>query len=530
MANPKAFPCDGGAIRSIAGVPACVSRKAWVLAAAVLGSTMAIVDESVVNIALPSIERDLATTLSTMQWVITAYTLCMSALLLVGGAAADRLGRRRIYLVGVTVFALASIVCGVAPDVPVLLAARATQGIGAALLVPCSLALIGASFDEKERGVAIGVWSGASAIAAGAAPLLGGWLVDHVSWRAIFLINPLVAIPTLWITVTEVPESRNEDSPPGIDWRGALLAFAGLGCIVHALISSAQVGWQHLQVAATLSLGLLLLGGFVLAERASRSPMMPLELFRSRIFSGVNVLTLLLYGALGGAFFFLPFLLIQARGYSATAAGAAYLPFTLVIGVLSRWSGGLLDRFGARGPLVIGPTLAALGFASLAMTGRPYWMTLLSMTLLGLGMAVTVAPLTATVLDAVPTNRAGVASGINNAVAAVGSLLVIALLGSLVLIVFNHSLDQRLATAHASPAIAQEVATARTGFVITSIPSGISSQERELARALVVASLVTSVRVALWIAAALALLATLSAALTFRTQLTPGPKPAISGS
>jgi EmrB/QacA subfamily drug resistance transporter len=477
---------------------------------------MAFVDESVVNVALPRIESSLETTLSAMQWVVNAYTLCMSALLLVGGAAADQFGRRRIFLIGVTVFAVASIGCGLAKDVSVLVGARSAQGIGAALLVPCSLALIGASFDEKERGAAIGVWSGASAIAAGAAPLLGGSLVDHLSWRAIFLINPLVAIPALWITLAVVPESRDENASRAIDWRGALLAFAGLGCVVHALISFSQVQWKQSTVIIVLAAGLILLGGFVLVERGSRAPMMPLELFRSRIFSGVNLLTLLLYGALGGAFFFLPFLLIQARGYSATTAGAAYLPFTLVLGILSRWSGGLLDRFGPRSPLVIGPTLTALGLASLAVAGRPYWITLLSMTLLGFGMAVAVAPLTATVLNSVPANRTGVASGINNAVAAVGSLLLIAILGSLALGVFHQSLDQHLMTAQASRAVAQTVATARSGFVITSMPEGLSGPEREVAHSIVADSLAATVRIAFWIAAMLALVSALSAALTFQ--------------
>jgi EmrB/QacA subfamily drug resistance transporter len=323
---------------------------------------MAFVDESVVNVALPRVESDLATTLPAMQWVINAYTLSMSALLLVGGAAGDQFGRRRVFVIGVTVFAVASVACAIAGGVPALIAARAVQGAGAALLVPCSLALIGASFDEKDRGAAIGVWSGASAIAAGAAPLVGGWLVDHVSWRAIFLINPLLAIPTLWITMGEVPESRDPSAPPVIDWRGTLLAFAGLGCLVYGLISSSQLGWQHLSVIIVLAAGITSLVGFVLVERGSRWPMMPLELFRSRTFSGVNLLTLLLYGALGAAFFFLPFLLIQARGWSATATGIVYIPFALVLGISSRWSGGLLDRFGARRPLIAGPTLAALGF------------------------------------------------------------------------------------------------------------------------------------------------------------------------
>jgi EmrB/QacA subfamily drug resistance transporter len=513
LGNPKAFPCDQGAIRSSPSVPACAARKSWVLAAAVLGSTLAFVDESVVNVALPRIESDLHTTLPAMQWVINAYTLCMSALLLIGGAAADQFGRRRIFLIGVTVFAAASLGCGFSGNASLLVAARAVAGVGAALLVPCSLALIGASFDEQERGAAIGVWSGATAIAAGAAPLLGGSLVDHVTWRAIFLINPLLAIPTVWIAVTKVPESRDPNASPVIDWRGGVLVFAGLGLLVHALTSSSQLGWQHAAVIVSLAAAVALLVAFVFAEGASRWPMMPLELFRSRIFCGVNLLTLLLYGALGAAFFFLPFLLIQARGHSATAAGAAYLPFTLVLGVLSRWSGGLLDRFGARGPLTIGPALAALGFLSLS-AGGPYWATLLSMTLLGFGMAITVAPLTATVLNAVPAHRTGVASGINNAVAAVGSLLAVAVLGSLALGTFSRSLDRHLAAAHAPSAVVQAVHAARGAFAIPAMPAGLSGPEQELGRSVIRDSLVVTVRLVLWTAAVLALASALSAALT----------------
>lgn len=514
MGNPKAFPCDEAVIRSSPGVPACASRKSWVLAAAVLGSTMAFVDESVVNVALPRMESDLATTLSAMQWVINAYTLCMSALLLVGGAAADQFGRRRIFLIGVTIFAVASVGCGLATDVPVLLGARAAQGIGGALLVPCSLALIGASFDEKERGAAIGIWSGASAIAAGAAPLLGGWLVDHLSWRAIFLINPLVAIPTVWITLSVVPESRDPNAPPVLDWRGALLAFAGLGLLVHGLISLSQLEPKHWAAILWLAAGAIVLVGFVLAERHSRGPMMPLELFRSRLFSGVNLLTLLLYGALGGAFFFLPFLLIQALGYSATATGAVYIPFTLVLGALSRWSGGLLDRFGARRPLIAGPTLTALGFLALSSSAQHYWTLLLSMTLLGIGMAITVAPLTATVLNAVPPNRTGVASGINNAVASVGSLVMIAAFGAVALGLFDRSLDQGLAAAQASDSVAQAVHAARGAFIIPQMPAGLSGRERELAHSIVVNALTSTVRIAMCSAAILALASALSAALT----------------
>lgn len=435
MISSKAQPCAAEVIRSTRGTSACPKRdKAWVLAAAVLGSTMAFVDESVVNVALPTIEADLGTTLAAMQWVINAYTLCMSALLLIGGAAADRFGRRRLFLIGIVTFTLASIACGFAPDIAALIGARAIQGVGAALLIPCSLAIIGAAFNEQERGAAIGIWSGASALAAGAGPLLGGWLVDHLSWRAIFLINPLIAIPTLWIAVRRLPESGDPTAHAGLDWRGAVLAFGGLGGLVYGLITASRLGWQDMTVVGSLMAGALLLLGLVLEERRSRAPMMPLRLFGSRSFSGVNLLTLFLYGALGGAFFLLPFLLIQAHGFSATAAGAVYLPFTLVLAVLSRWSGGLVDRFGARRPLIIGPLITAVGFALLAVVSgeRAYWVYLGPMIVLGFGMAITVAPLTTTVINSVKERETGVASGINNVVAAVASLLVIAVLGTLV--------------------------------------------------------------------------------------------------
>lgn len=404
------------------------------LAAAVLGSTMAFVDGSVVNVALPSIQANLGAPLSSMQWVINAYTLCMSALLLLGGAAADRFGRRRLFLIGLGTFALASIGCGLAPGIVALIAARAVQGVAAALLIPCSLAIIGAAFDQGERGAAIGIWSGASALAAGAGPLLGGWLIDHLSWRAIFLINPLIALAALWIAMLRLPESSDPAARAALDWRGAVLAFAGLGSLVYGLIGASRLGWRDAMVLGALALSTLLLLGFVLEERRSAAPMMPLRLFRSRIFSGVNLLTLFLYGALGGAFFFLPFLLIRAHGFSATAAGTVYLPFTLVLGVLSRWSGGLADRFGARRPLIVGPVIVAAGFALLAAVSseQRFWVYLVPMVVVGLGMAIAVAPLTTTVINSVNERETGAASAINNVVAAVAGLVVIAVLGTLV--------------------------------------------------------------------------------------------------
>jgi len=514
VSNPRTLPAEEGAIRASHSDPGCASRRAWVLAAAVTGSTLASIDESVVNIALPRIESDLHASLAAMQWVINAYTLSMSALLLVGGAAADRFGRRLMFVTGVSVFAAASLACGFAPGVPLLIGARIIQGVAAALLIPCSLALIGAAYEEQERGAAIGIWAGASAISAGAAPLLGGWLVDHASWRAIFLINPIAAIPTLWIALRRVPESRDPCAPARLDWAGALLAFSGLGGLVYGLIAYSSLGWGSPVVIGSLTAGALLLAAFVVVEQMSNSPMVPLELFRSRRFSGINLLTLLLYGALGAAFFFLPFLLIQARGYSAAATGAVYIPFTIVLGLLSRWSGGLVDRFGARGPLIVGPALVAVGFVLLALGAGHYGVTLAAMIVMGFGMALTAAPLTTVVVNCVPAHRTGVASGINNAVASVGSLMLIALLGSLALAAFDRSLDRAVAGHAVSPGVQTAVAAARGGFVVPPMPAGLSREQQAQAHAIVSDALVSTVRDVLLIAAALAVASALTTAAT----------------
>jgi MFS family permease len=387
--------------------------------------------------------------------------------------------------------------------------------LGAALLIPCSLALIGAAYDEKERGAAIGIWSGASAVAAGGGPLLGGWLVDHASWRMIFLINPLIALPTIWIALRRVPESRDLDSAEGLDWLGGLLAFGALGTLVYGLIAASHGGWAQFSVVSALATGALLLILFALQERRSPAPMVPLELFRSRNFAGINVLTLLLYGALDGALFFLPFLLIQAHGYSATAAGAVYLPFTLILALLSRWSGGLADRFGTRAPLVVGPVIAGAGFALLGgIAGTAdYWIFLIPMIVLGLGFAITVAPLTTAVMNGVPERQIGIASGINNAVASIASLLFVAVLGTIALGSFGRSLDRHLTATAPSSEIRVAVASSREALAPPTLPTNMSTQDRNTTRLLVTESYVETIRLIMLIAAALTWCGALAAAI-----------------
>jgi EmrB/QacA subfamily drug resistance transporter len=483
-----------------------MQQKRWVLVCAVLASTMAFVDESVVNVALPRMEADLHTSLSVMQWVINAYTLCMSALLLIGGAAGDRFGRRRIFMIGVILFALASIACGLAPDTGALIGARAAQGVGAAFLIPSGLALISAAYDEKERGAAIGIWSGASAVAAGAGPIIGGWIVDQSSWRAIFLINPILSIPTLWIAVRYLTESRETAQHTRLDWPGALSVFLGLGAIVYGLIAAAARGWDDAAVSGTIGAGVALLIAFVWIEHKSASPMMPLQLFSSRQFSGVNLLTLLLYGALAGTFFFVPFLIIQVHGYSAAAAGAIFVPFAVILGALSKWSGGLMDRFGARWPLIIGPTIAGVAlllFALLSEDGR-YFSFLLPMVVLAFGMAITIAPLTTTVLNAVKEEQTGVASGINNAAASVAGLLVIAVMGTVALRVLDLEIDAHLRMAQPSLEVRREVDAARSGFVMPQPGPQMSAPERASLQQISKASFAGTIYFVLLVMAALA--------------------------
>ena len=508
MFSSDSLPCAEATIRSVEQTAVCTPlTKFWTLTIAILGSSIAFLDGSVVNVAMPAIANDLNADATAIQWIVNGYQLPLAALLLVGGAAGDQFGRRRIFVVGVIIFAAASIWCGFSQSSTQLIVARTVQGVGAALLVPSSLAIIGDAFEESERGKAIGTWAAFSALAGAAGPILGGWIVDHTTWHWIFLINPLLALPTIGLTLRHVPESRDPNAASEIDWRGALLAFAGLGCLIFGLILSPDLGWRNPTVIATVVGGTFLLAAFIWAEARSRAPMMPLELFRSRTFSGINLQTLLLYAAMGGAVFFLPFELIQIHGYSTTQAGAAFLPFTLIMGLLSRWSGGLLGTLGARIPLVVGPTIAALAFALLALpgTGGSYWMTFLfPIALLGLGMTIAVAPLTTVVIDAVPMHHVGAASGINNAVAAVARLLAVAVLGGVGLAAYNRGIDDRLA-AQTSTETRQVIAAARGSFVAPPSFLKLGEEDRRAAGEILTQSLAGSISLVMVISCGLAL-------------------------
>ncbi|MGH9820049.1 MAG: MFS transporter, partial [Pyrinomonadaceae bacterium] len=507
-------PCDEAVIRSERDVEGCdeaVGR--WVLAAAILGSSISFIDSTVVNVALPVLQSSLDATVSQTQWIVEAYSLMLSALILVGGSLGDRLGRKRIFSAGVFLFGMASIWCGLAPDITQLIFARGIQGVGAAMLVPGSLALISANFSKQKRGRAIGTWSGFSAIATGIGPVLGGWLVQSLSWRWVFWINVPLCAAVLFITWFRVPESRDDDSAGGrFDWLGPLLATLGLGGIVLGLVESNSRGFSDALVIVSLTIGVISFAGFLLTEDKEKHPMMPLGLFGSSTFTGANLLTLFLYAGLGGLMFFLPFDLIQIQGYSPVQAGSALLPFVITMFVLSRWAGGLVDHYGSRMPLTIGPLIAAAGFALFAFAGADsasYWTSFFpAVMVMSIGMSISVAPLTTTVMGAVNERHAGIASGINNAVSRTAGLLAVAAFGVVMVGVFARGLEQRVNSLPLPPEIRERVAEQRSKFVDIEIPKDLDDNAQAAVRQAIKEAFVDGFRVVTVFSAILAVLST----------------------
>jgi EmrB/QacA subfamily drug resistance transporter len=438
----------------------------------------------------------------------------LGALILVGGSAGDRFGQRRVFILGVAIFTAASIACGFAPNVASLIAARVVQGVGGALLVPSSLAIISEAFPARERGKAIGTWAGLSAIATALGPPLGGWFVDMLSWRAIFFINVPIALTTLALAVWHVPESRTASAGGAVDWTGGVLATLGLGALAYGLTAASELSWTQAGVLGPLAASALAIAAFVWWEARATSPMVPLALFRSGTFSGVNLMTLLLYCALTGALFLLPFNLIRIQHYSATFAGAAFLPFTLIMGGLSSWSGGLVNRYGARGPLILGPIVAAAGFAMFAIPGigGSYWTTFFpAMAVLGLGMAITVAPLTTIVMSAVGDERAGTASAINNAVSQIAGMLAVAVLGALAVAVFSAAIEPGVAELHLPSDIRNALEQEVPRLAEAHVPEQVQGEVRHKLEQILADSFVQSFRAVTLVAAGLALISALFA-------------------
>jgi EmrB/QacA subfamily drug resistance transporter len=502
-------PCDEGVIRTTANTLLPNPRVGWhVLLTAILGSSIAFLDGSVVTLALPLLQVDLHATTADVQWVMELYMLFISSFILLGGTLGDHFGRRRLFVIGMVIFMLASVCCGFASDLPLLLLARAVQGVGGALLVPESLAIISSAFSAQQREWAIGIWSGGTAIASIVGPVAGGWLVQHASWRWAFFLNLPLAVIALALALWKVPESQDEACEEKNDVWGTLLTVAGLGALVFGLIEAGPLGFGHPLVLGALTGGMVALTAFVLIEGHVKTPLVPLSLFRSLSFSGANLLTFLLYAAFGGITFLLPFNLIQVQGYSPVAAGAALAPFYLLVFLLSRWAERLTDRFGARLSLVVGPVLTAMGMAFFAVPsiGGMYWVTFFpAVVLMGLGMALNTAPMTTVVMGAVAQHHAGIASAINNAVARIGSLLAIAVLGAVIISVFNSSLESHLAHLPLAPGVRQMLDVQRVKLAGIQIPAGTTHQLHAALKLAVGESYINGFRLAALICAGLAL-------------------------
>ena len=495
-------------------MPSAEPSRRWILVAAILGSSLAFIDGTVVNVALPAIQRDLNASAAEAQWVMESYGLFLSSLLLVGGSLGDRFGLRRVFMLGVALFIAASMACAISVTAAQLIAARSVQGVGAALLVPGSLALISAGYPAQERGAAIGTWSGFSAIAAAIGPVIGGFLVDHFSWKWAFLVNVPLGALLLVICATRVNAGHPGADTKGVDFPGATLATVGLAGVIFALIEAPFRGWTAFPMLAAAVIGVAALALFIRVESRSRAPMLPLALFANRNFAGANLLTFLLYAALGGGLYFLPLNLIQVQGYSAVAAGATLLPFIVIMFVLSRWAGSLVATFGSKLPLVIGPIIAALGFALLAAPGidAPYWTTFFpAICVLGLGMSITVAPLTTTVMNAVASQTAGTASGVNNAVSRTAGLLAIAIFGVVMAVAFDGRMNDALAAMKADPKVIASIAGQRHMLAAIAVPEGLPADvTSELHRAIGVA-FVSGFRWVMLLSAGLGILSAASA-------------------
>src|SRR5437667_715969 len=516
-------PCDEGVIRSgRLAIPCRSESRPWVLAAPILGSSMAFIDSTVVNVALPAFQSNFHATVVDVQWVVGSYGLFLSALILAGGALGDAFGRRLMFLLGVGLFATSSVACGFSSSIEQLIVGRSIQGIGAAFLVPGSLAIISACFDEKSRGQAIGTWSGFTAITTALGPVLGGWLVEHVSWHWVFFINVPLAAAVIAISLWHIPETRSAIARH-VDWLGALMATAAVGGLVYGFLESSTLGWGHALVVGSLVVGCGSLIVFLFVEARVKSPLVPLALFRSHAFAGANLLTLLLYSALGVFFFLFPLNLIQVRGYSATITGAAGLPMILLMFFLSRWSGGLVSRYAARTPLIFGPLIAAACFALFALpsTGGSYWITSFpAFVVLGLGMSVSVAPLTTVVMTSVEQDHAGTASGVNNAVARVAGVLAIAVLGLVMVSAFRHSLQHALVGLNLAPDVLSDIQSNTIKLAGLELLTTVDATTSAAIRSAIAKSFVLGFRVIMMVCAGLAVASSVVVALMIRPSRT----------
>lgn len=481
------------------------AQEKSVLLATIMASSMAFIDGSALNVALPALQRGLDMTGAQLLWVINIYALFLSALLLVGGSLGDLYGRRRIFILGIGLFTIASMICGLAQSPLMLILARAVQGMGGALMVPGSLSIISALFPAGKRGKAIGVWATFSALTTVIGPVLGGWLAGAGLWRMIFFINLPIALASIYF-LRRVPETRNPEAGR-LDWGGAILATFGLGGLSYGFIQAPDWGWSHPSIQLGLIGGAAALLLFIWWERRIPFPMMPPRLFRFRTFNAANVLTLLVYFSFGGLLFFLPLNLIQVQGYSEQVTGLAILPFALLISGLSRVMGSLVDRVGSRPLLVAGPLITGIGCFLFSLPGltdgfSDYWRTFFpALVVIGVGMGITVAPLTSTVMGCVPENSYGAASGVNNAISRTASVFAIAILGAIALVSFRNELLAETQRLGLSEKVEQSLSREAANFAKAEPPASTPAEERPQVERAIKKSFVYTFNRIVWIGA-----------------------------
>jgi EmrB/QacA subfamily drug resistance transporter len=496
----------------------------WVLISTILASSMAFIDSTALNVALPVIQSDLQASGSELLWVVNGYLLMLAALILVGGALGDEFGRKRVFMAGISLFMLSSLACGLAPGIGFLIAARVLEGIGGAVMIPGSLAIITTYFHESRRGQAIGTWSAATTIVTVAGPVLGGVLANAGLWRGVFLINLPLGLAALVILFFKVPESRSADASGKIDYLGSILAVLGLAGLTYGFIAAPDRGFGDWRVYSPLALGLLALVGFILVEARSPHPMLPLNLFKSRIFTGTNLLTFFLYAAISVGPFFLSLNLVQVQGYNPAIAGFTFLPFVVALSLLSRWAGSQADRLGPRRFLIAGPFICGWGYFLMALAGlthgpADYWVSFFpGIAVLGIGMGITVAPLTSAVMGSVAEQHAGIASGVNNAVSRTAGVLAVAIVGDIALILFSGGLVARSQQINLSPDAHSALLSEADRFGAANVPEQVAAPLVPQVKSAIQLAFVDSFRTVLEICAGLAWVSALMAALTIRSQ------------
>lgn len=514
---PVGVATGGDAADSLTGPRLSDGAGSWVLAGSIMAAGMIFIDDTALKVALPAVQSSLDASGAQLLWIMNAYLVMLAAFMLIGGSTGDKLGRKKVFMSGIGIFLAGTVAAGAAFDASFLIGARVIQGIGGAFLIPGSLSLITANFDSTRRGRAIGTWAAATAAITVAGPIIGGALAEAGLWRGVFFINVPLGVTALVVFAYRVPESRNESAPRLLDYSGALLAAVGLACLTYGFLAAPAGGFESPQVIATLFVGTTCLFLFVLAEIRSEHPMLPLGLFRSRTFSGANLITLFLYGSLSVSIFFLPLNMVQIQGYSPTIAGLTFLPFALLLALISRWAGGMADRIGPR-PLIITGTIITAGgllvISAIGITEGPsdFWVSFFpGILLFGIGMGITVTPLTTTVMGALDSSFAGTASGINNAVSRTASVFATAIIGSVALMVFtgalqNHTGDLRLAQDERQDVLAESEKLG-DATVPASVPQQLSQQVEDAYRV----SFIDAFRMVTYISTGMVLVSTLIA-------------------